>query len=57
MPKDRAVFACTACGYETPRWAGRCPGCGAWNTLEEAIAAAPAGKTAGAKPYPGIIAY
>ena len=50
MAKDRAVFACTACGYETPRWAGRCPGCGAWNTLEEAIAAEPAGKAAGAKP-------
>ncbi len=48
MSKDRAVFACTACGYESPRWAGRCPGCGAWNTMEEAIAAVPAGKAAGA---------
>ena len=38
MPKEKAIFACTACGYETPRWAGRCPGCGAWNTLEETLA-------------------
>ncbi len=42
MAKDKSIFACTACGYETPRWVGRCPGCGAWNTLEEAIAASPA---------------
>ena len=41
MPKVRSVYACTSCGYESPRWVGRCPGCGAWNTLEESIAAAP----------------
>lgn len=40
MPKEKVCFACTACGYETSRWAGRCPGCGAWNTMEETIAAA-----------------
>ena len=37
MPKEKTVFACTACGHETSRWLGRCPGCGAWNTLEEAV--------------------
>ncbi len=41
MAKVRSVYACTACGYETPRWVGRCPGCGAWNTLEESVAVAP----------------
>ena len=41
MPKVKSVYACTACGYETPRWVGRCPGCGAWNTLEESVAAVP----------------
>ena len=49
MAKAKTVFACTACGYESPRWAGRCPGCGAWNTLEETVPAAPeksAGKIA-----------
>ncbi len=39
MAKEKTCFACTACGYEVSRWAGRCPGCGAWNTLEETIAA------------------
>ncbi len=48
MAKGKSSFACTACGYETSRWVGRCPGCGAWNTLEETIAA-PA-STASAKP-------
>jgi len=49
MPKAKTVFACSACGYESPRWAGKCPGCGAWNTLEETFAAVPekaAGKIA-----------
>ncbi len=49
MAKNRNVYACTACGYESPRWVGRCPGCGAWNTLEESVAAVPekpAGKLA-----------
>ena len=31
----RTLFACTACGYETAKWTGKCPGCGAWNTMEE----------------------
>lgn len=39
MAKEKTCFACTACGYEVSRWVGRCPGCGAWNTLEETIAA------------------
>ena len=37
MAKSKTVFYCTACGNETPKWVGRCPGCGAWNTLEEHI--------------------
>jgi len=42
MAKVKSCYACTACGYESPRWVGRCPSCGAWNTMEEAVAAAPA---------------
>ncbi|MBR4082034.1 MAG: DNA repair protein RadA, partial [Clostridia bacterium] len=45
----RSLFACTACGFETAKWTGKCPGCGAWNTMEEAtrfIAPAAAGKAA-----------
>ena len=46
MAKVKSTYACTACGYESPRWVGRCPGCGAWNTLEESLQAVPE-KTAG----------
>lgn len=35
MAKTKTVFYCTACGNETPKWQGRCPACGAWNTMEE----------------------
>ena len=37
MAKTKTVFYCTSCGNETPKWQGRCPSCGAWNTLEEHI--------------------
>ena len=47
MAKEKTCYACTVCGFETPRWVGRCPGCGAWNTMEENLAAA--AKTAPAK--------
>ncbi len=35
MAKAKTIFFCTACGNETPKWQGRCPACGAWNTMEE----------------------
>ena len=31
----RTVLACSSCGQQLARWAGRCPGCGAWGTIEE----------------------
>ena len=33
--KAKTLFYCTQCGNETPKWAGRCPSCGAWNTVVE----------------------
>ena len=36
--KTKTVFYCSDCGNETAKWAGRCPSCGAWNTLVEAPA-------------------
>ena len=33
--KEKTVFFCTECGNETPKWAGKCPACGAWNTITE----------------------
>lgn len=33
--KQKTIYCCTECGNETPNWAGKCPACGAWNTLTE----------------------
>lgn len=33
--KTKTLFYCTQCGNETPKWAGRCTACGAWNTIVE----------------------
>src|ERR1700682_4724761 len=35
MPKSTITFVCTDCGGESLRWAGQCPHCQAWNTLQE----------------------
>jgi DNA repair protein RadA/Sms len=35
MAKARVEFRCGECGTAAPQWAGKCPGCGAWNTLHE----------------------
>jgi DNA repair protein RadA/Sms len=39
MPRPTSIHVCSACGHETSRWAGRCPGCGEWNTLVEEVRA------------------
>jgi DNA repair protein RadA/Sms len=36
----KSVYECTACGAQSPKWLGRCPGCGGWSTLEEVRASA-----------------
>ena len=35
MAKVKNVFFCQSCGYESPKWLGRCPGCGDWNSFAE----------------------
>ena len=45
--KQKTLFYCTECGNETPKWAGRCPACGAWNTIVEQPAARSAGNRGG----------
>ncbi len=37
MAKIKSVFVCSECGYESPKWFGKCPGCGEWNTMQEEI--------------------
>ena len=40
MPKKKkTVYVCQDCGYDTPKWLGKCPGCGAWNTMVEEVVA------------------
>ncbi|HKO15782.1 MAG TPA: DNA repair protein RadA [Gemmatimonadaceae bacterium] len=39
MPKTKTAYRCTECGAEHAKWAGRCDGCGEWNTLAEEMAA------------------
>lgn len=57
MSKVKVRFACQACGYDSPKWLGRCPGCGAWNSMVEEVVAKPTARTGGrslppAKPRP-----
>ena len=35
--KQKTLFYCTECGNETAKWAGKCPACGAWNTIVEQV--------------------
>ena len=34
-PKLKTVYVCSNCGETSPRWMGRCPSCGSWNTMNE----------------------
>ena len=59
MPKATTQYVCSQCGYASPKWLGRCPDCGTFNTMaEEAVAPVPAGKnkspfrTGSARPVP-----
>ncbi len=35
--KTKTAYICRECGYKTPKWMGRCPSCGQWNTMDETI--------------------
>jgi DNA repair protein RadA/Sms len=37
MAKKKTKFTCQSCGYESPKWMGKCPGCSTWNTLVEEV--------------------
>ena len=54
--KAKTLFYCTECGNETPKWQGRCPACGAWNTVVERPAEKPSPiRGASRKSAPGPI--
>ena len=46
MAKRKSKFMCQDCGYESPKWMGKCPGCGAWNKMVEEVEKAPTRKGA-----------
>ena len=50
-PKNKIVYVCSNCGFESAKWAGKCPDCGEWNTMEEAVKSAAAPK-ASVSAYP-----
>ena len=37
MAKIKKAYFCRNCGFEAPKWLGKCPGCGEWNTFTEEI--------------------
>jgi DNA repair protein RadA/Sms len=37
LTKVKTSFVCQSCGTNSPKWMGKCPGCGEWNTLQEEI--------------------
>lgn len=61
MAKAKVMYECLVCGYESPKWLGKCPNCGAWNQMEEqpaefrssspTMAFKPSQKTGEAKAY------
>ena len=52
-PKLKTVYVCSNCGETSPRWMGRCPSCGSWNTMnEDVVAEAPKAGLSGSKAAP-----
>ncbi|MCR6543922.1 DNA repair protein RadA [Dehalobacterium formicoaceticum] len=47
MAKSKRIFVCRECGHDSVKWQGKCPGCGAWNTMDEEIIAPKKTQTAG----------
>lgn len=37
MAKLKPIYICSECGYESPKWFGKCPGCNQWNTMNEEL--------------------
>ena len=53
--KPKTLFYCTECGNETPKWAGKCPACGAWNTIVEQPQATKAAGRTPSRPAGGTV--
>ncbi len=55
MAKDKSIYICTECGGTSAKWLGKCPSCGAWNTLVEGVEEGPSRNRYGA-PSRGLVA-
>ena len=53
--KEKTVWFCTNCGNEYPKWMGRCPACGEWNTLTEQKITPATGSGSGRKGASGSV--
>ena len=49
MAGNKSVYVCSECGYSSPKWYGKCPGCNEWNTMEEELLST-AGKSSSKSP-------
>jgi len=49
MKNSKSYYFCTECEYRTPKWMGKCPSCGAWNTMEEHVEEQTTVKSGGAR--------
>lgn len=47
MAKSKIVYICSECGFESAKWYGKCPGCGEWNVMVEAIQEPASAKNSG----------
>ena len=44
--KDKTMYVCSECGFDSPKWSGKCPSCGRWNTMKEITVKAQAAQNA-----------
>ena len=51
--KQKTAYVCSSCGYDTPKWIGKCPACGEWNTFTEVKLGAKSSPSAKALPLSG----
>ena len=51
MSKVKTAFFCSSCGYESPKWAGKCPSCNSWNTFVQEVIQKDNSKTESWKEY------
>ena len=53
MAKQKTAYVCGSCGYDSPKWIGKCPACGEWNTFKEVKLGTKAGPAVREVPFSG----